>query len=156
MRNFLIIIGGILLLNVFFLYSGGFEYIERQFTPVEPAPGLRPEVVDTFKNTLEARVREEVGTPIEGYEPSMFLQVFPGLAESDFNGVEASIGKYVLNNGQLQYQPDGTKLVHSAAGAITRRGMETLYRNVADRAGIDLSGGGTLTDVMRVISGDNF
>lgn len=154
MRNFLVIVIGVILLNGLLLYSGGFTYLEQQFSTPPPEPGLRPEVAETFRATLEARVQEEIGVPIEGYEPSMFLQVFPGLTESDFDGVEASIGKYVMENGRLTYESDHAKLIHSAAKAISRRGMETLYHNVAARVGIDVAGGGTLTDVMRVVTSE--
>jgi hypothetical protein len=154
MRNFLIIVAGVLLLNAFLLYSGGFDYVERQFTTTEPPLSLEPEVVDIFRDTLETRVREEVGTPIEGYEPQMFLDVFPGLVPSDFDGVEASIGVYSFSSGRLVHVPDNTKLVHSAAGAISRRGMETLYRNVAARSNIDVTKGGALTSVMAVVTGE--
>ena len=152
MRNFIIIVVGIIVLNAALLYSGGFSHIERQFTPAPTVTPLRPEVIETFKNTLEARVREEIGQPIEGYEPHMFLAVFPGLVPSDFDGVEASVGRYVLQQGRLVYEPDATKLIHSAAKAISHRGMATLYRNVAARAGMDITHGATLTDVMRVLT----
>ncbi len=82
----------------------------------------------------------------------MFLSVFSGLAESDFDGVEASIGMYELIDGRLVHQLDKTKLVHSAAGAIPRRGYETLYRNVASRVEVDITAGGTLTDVVSAVT----
>lgn len=155
MRNFLIIVVGILILNAAILFSGGFEYIKKQFEPAPSVPQVQPDVTDTFRKTLELKVQQEIGQPIEGYEPAMFLQVFPGLVESDFNGVEASIGKYVLVDGKLTHQLDKTQLIHSAAGAITRKGMETLYKNIAARTGIDIYSGGTLTQIMDVITKDS-
>lgn len=151
-RNFLIIIIGIVALNAVFLYSGGFEYIRKQFEPEETPLQIAPDVTDTFRKTLEEEVREKLGPPIEGYEPQMFLEVFPGLTKSDFDGVEASIGKYVLVEGQLEHRMEGATLIHSAAGSVTRRGYTTLYNNVARRMGIDLKNGGTLTDVMGALT----
>ena len=43
--------------------------------------------VREFKRLLEEGVRIEIGQPIEGYEPQMFMQVFPELLEEDFDEV---------------------------------------------------------------------
>ena len=152
MRNFIIIILSVIILNGVLLYSGGFAYIKDRFTPEPPDTNLTPDVVDTFRATIEKEVRDKIGMPIEGYEPQMYLDVFPGLAATDFDGVEASIGKYVLIEGQLEHQMGEVELVHSAAGAISRKGVETLYSNIADRTGIDIKNDGTLTDVMKVLT----
>ncbi len=152
MRNFLIIVTGVLLLNAVLLYSGGFEYVKERFEPEVIVPGVEPDVVDTFRDTLQAEVVAKQGQPIEGFVPEMFMKAFPGLVASDFDGVEASIGRYVLKNGQLEHELGEARLVHSAATAITRKGMETLYRNIATRIGIDIESGGTLTNVMSAIT----
>jgi hypothetical protein len=81
----------------------------------------------------------------------MFLNVFPGLVETDFEGVEASIGHYTIVQGRLVHELGNPELVHSAAGAISRRGMETLLQNVAARLSIDLQSDGTITDIMRAL-----
>lgn len=86
--------------------------------------------------------------PIEGYEPAMFLAAFPGLSETDFEGVEASIGHYTVENGRIVHKLDTTKLIHSAAKAITDRGMDMLLANTSVRLRIDLLHGGTLTQIM--------
>ena len=105
-----------------------------------------------FRTELQGRVQEKLGMPIEGYEPSMFLQVFPGLTETDFEGVEASLGHYTIQNGELIYVQDPTKLIHSAARSITDEGMETLLHNVSARLKVDLIEGGTLTRIMSALS----
>lgn len=152
MRTLLIIITGVLLLNAALLYAGAFTDLAVQFVSEERLMEVRPEVLAVFKETLETAVSRELGSPMEGYEPNMFLQVFPGLAASDFDGVQASVGQYVLRDGQLTHELNRDQLVHSAAGAITRNGMETLYRNIAQRIGVDMDVGGTLTDVMAAIT----
>lgn len=152
MRNFLFIAVGIVIFNAILLYSGGFEYIKNTFAPEPETPKNKTDVNEVFRATLEAEVREKIGTPIEGYEPQMFLQVYPGLTATDFNNVQASIGKYVIQEGKLTHQMDPKKLVHSAAGAITKEGMKTLLQNITKRTGIDLNSGGTLTEVMNAIS----
>jgi len=104
-----------------------------------------------FRKELQAQVQEKLGTPIEGYEPWMFLQVFPGLTETDFERVQASIGHYAIENGELIYVQDPAKLIHSAAKSITDEGMETLLHNVSVRLKVDLAEGGTLTKIMSAL-----
>lgn len=104
-----------------------------------------------FKTTLKNEVVRTMGMPIEGYEPFMFLEVFPGLAETDFDGVEASIGNYSVVDGRLVHNTDNSRLIHSAAKAITDRGLDTLLTNVSLRLGIDITNGGTLTEIMEAL-----
>lgn len=104
-----------------------------------------------FKTTLKNEVVAKFGMPIEGYEPFMFLETFPGLTETDFEGVEASIGYYTIEGGRLTHKLDNTKLIHSAAKAITDRGFDTLLANVSVRLRVDLAEDGTLTEVMEAL-----
>ncbi len=115
-------------------------------------PGLEPSVIDAFRFTVEEEVKKKLGQPIEGFEPQMFLEVFPGLAVTDFDTVLASAGSYEVENGELVFVPDPAKLQHSASGAIGKDGLATLLENVAVRTKIDLNATGTLTDIMRVIT----
>ena len=109
------------------------------------------EVQYAFKTTLKNEVNTKIGVPIEGYEPVMFLKVFPGLAETDFEGVEASIGHYTIEEGRLVHKTDTTKLIHSAAKAITDRGLDRLLGNIAVRLKVDLTQNGTLTEIIEAI-----
>lgn len=109
------------------------------------------EVQSAFASALKTEVDSTLGKPIEGYEPFMFLEVFPGLTETDFEGVQASIGKYTMQDGRLVHSPDNTKLIHSAAKVLTDEGLYTLLANVSVRLGIDLTKGGTLTEVMQAL-----
>lgn len=104
-----------------------------------------------FSETLREGVDERVGVPIEGYEPSMLIAAYPGLVETDFEDVEASIGKYVVVDGTLVHVTPPGALLHSAASAIGRNGYATLLKNLATRLHIDLSEDGTLTQVMIAI-----
>ncbi len=112
-----------------------------------------PSVFEVFRFTLEDEVNKKLGSPVEGFEPKLFMEVFPGLAATDFEGVAATTGTYEIENGELVFVPDTTRLQHSAAGAITQSGMATLLANVSTRTKIDLSASGTLTDIMHAISG---
>lgn len=113
-----------------------------------------PQAVDyVFKTTLKNEVREKIGTPIEGYEPFMFLEVFPGLTETDFDNAEASIGEYAIEDGRIVHKLDTSKIIHSAAKAVTDRGLTTLLANVSVRLGVDLTDEGTLTEIMEALIG---
>jgi hypothetical protein len=112
---------------------------------------LAENIYDAFRSTLQEGVRERIGMPIEGYVPSMFLSAFPGLSETDFEGVEASIGHYTVEKGRLVHQTDDSRLIHSAAGAITDRGMDRLLKNVSSRLKINLEADGTLTKIMSAL-----
>jgi hypothetical protein len=89
--------------------------------------------------------------PIEGFEPSMFLKVFPGLTETDFEGAEASIGQYTMEDGRLVHKTDDTKLIHSAAKAINDKALDTVLANVSVRLKVDLTQQGTLTEIMEAL-----
>ncbi len=108
-------------------------------------------VLYAFKTTLKTEVQNTQGVPIEGFEPSMFLKAFKGLAVTDFEGVEASIGFYTIEDGKLVHKTDDSKLIHSAAQAITDRGLDTLLSNVAVRLNVDLTKEGTLTEIMEAL-----
>ncbi len=104
-----------------------------------------------FKTTLKNEVVRTQGVPIEGYTPDMFLRAFLGLTDTDFEGVEASVGHYTIENGTLTHKLDAEKLIHSAAGAVTDRGLDTLLANVSVRLGVDLTKDGTLTQIMNAL-----
>lgn len=152
MLKYVLFVAVLLALNVAFWYVGGADRIVMYIAPDRAATvHTDPVLLDVFSYTLEDEVQRKIGQPIEGYEPSMFLEVFPGLVETDFEGVEASIGFYTISQGRLVHELGTPKLVHSAAGAVTRQGMETLLRNVASRLEIDLERDGTITDIMRAL-----
>lgn len=140
--------------NLAFIYFGGANWVEEQFFAAEPAPVmLDPLLTEVFIFTLEEEVRKKQGLPEGGYVPQMFLDSFPGLAETDFEGVEASVGYYSLNeSGRIELELRDATLVHETPGAISRSGMETLLNNIAKRTGIDLQRTGTITDIVRVLT----
>lgn len=109
------------------------------------------DVQTVFKATLKNEVIAKQGMPVEGFEPFMFLKVFPGLTETDFEGAEASIGHYTIEGGQLVHKTDDTKLIHSAAKALTDRGLDTVLANVSVRLKVDLAKKGTLTEIIEAL-----
>jgi hypothetical protein len=154
MKNILLAVVFVVALNALFVFSGGLELLMKTEEKAAPQEAVHFDVIDTFRSTLEIEVQDKMGVPIEGYEPKMFLQVFPGLVETDFDGVEASIGNYIVVDGRLEHKLDTSKLIHSAATAISREGYKTLLNNIAKRIGVDFSNGGTITDVMSALTSE--
>jgi hypothetical protein len=112
-------------------------------TVVEPREEEPVVVMDTatqaFTAELRAKFVAEKGQPIEGFEPWMFLEVYPGLVAEDFDGVDALIGLYRVENGQVVYDLNGEPELHSAARAISDEGMSRLLHNIAARLEVDLA-----------------
>ena len=100
--------------------------------PAMPATGMEAE----FRLAVIAVVQAEIGQPIEGYEPAMLLQVFPGLAPADFDGVDASIGQYVYTADELRYEPEEGVPMHSAGPSLTTLGFGQLLGNVVERLAV--------------------
>ena len=109
---------------------------------------------DSFITTLRAEVDRTQGVPERGYEPYMFLEVFPGLVETDFANVEAQTGRYLIVDGRLMHRIGPEEFRHDAATAISTNGMVTLLKNISLRTGIDLKNGGTITEIMAAISNE--
>lgn len=139
------------LATMYFWASGR---LQVEFT--KPQATIDSQSLDTlgyvFGETLKDSVQTNQGEPSAGYKPDMFLKEFPGLVSTDFEDVEASIGKYTVVEGQLVHVTPPGALLHNTPDAISRRGFETLLQNVATRTGIDIKNEGTITQVMAAIS----
>jgi len=154
LKNILIAVVLVVAFNTIFVFGGGLDMLRKTELQSQPERDLSYAVVDVFRVTLEQEVQKKNGTPIEGYEPQMYLAVFPGLAETDFADVEASIGWYRIVEGRLRHEADNTQLIHSAATAISHAGYKTLLINISKRIGVDLFSDGTITDVMNALISD--
>lgn len=152
MKQFLIVVVMLVAFNALLVFSGALDRLAATQETVAEPTYVPDTVVDVFRFTLEDEVRKKQGQPIEGFEPAMFMAVFPGLVPTDFSGVEASLGHYEVRNGQLELQLVETGLIHSAAGAISRAGYRTLLDNVSARTSIDLQKDGTITEVMSALT----
>lgn len=128
--------------------------LQISVTPPAEAPDAEVEAttINLFMTTLRSEVDRQIAQPSNGYTPEMFIAAFPGLTATDFEDVEASVGKYVVVEGQLIHvMPRGVPR-HSAAAAVTSSGMVSLLENIATRGQIDLTSDGTITDIMGMIS----
>jgi len=124
---YIVVIIAILIGAGFYLfYDGAPENQEIIFTPQ----------TESFIRIIEAKTVEKVGQPIEGFEPSMFMQAFPGILPVDFNSVETQQGVYQVSNGAIAFVLTDSGPEHSAARAITPRGVSILLQNISNRLGI--------------------
>ena len=71
--------------------------------------------------------------PIEGYDAGILLNVFSGLQEEDFNGVDTLQGTYVWENEILAFVLNKNVAEHSGSRTISAAGLETLYENIQPR-----------------------
>lgn len=130
--------GWVIGLIVLILALGGGWYLFQNIEPIDlPETEVEPkenEVLEYFSTTLQDTFVNEVAQPIEGFQPQMFMQVFPGLTNEDFDGVEALQGIYHIEDGELVFiDVLNGEPPHSAGQAISEEGMETLFNNVMER-----------------------
>jgi len=93
--------------------------------------------ISTFGDAIRSAALDTTGLlPIEGYDAYILLRTFPGLTEKDFNNVEALQGTYIYTNGKLEFLREIQIPIHSAEKTISNIGMETLYKNLANRYSI--------------------
>src|SRR3989338_4164375 len=104
----------------------------------ERTDGVFSEVTE-FTENIQSFVIKNIGQPIEGFSAPIYLQAFPGLLEADFDGVETLEGKYVYENGKLNFERRKSGRRSSAGDVIVEKGHETLFNNIRGRLGNDLS-----------------
>tara|TARA_Y100000310_G_scaffold26446_1_gene25215 strand:+ start:4956 stop:5612 length:657 start_codon:yes stop_codon:yes gene_type:complete len=114
-----------------------------------PSPEEIPiELVNTFSQQMQNKIINEIGQPIEGFEPPMFIQAFPNLKYEDFNNVQALEGIYIFENSKLTFKRTKKTPITSAEQTITDEGMETLLENIADRLNIKIIDATSITQII--------
>lgn len=103
---------------------------------ITPAPTIDS---TEFKAKIQSFVIENFGQPIEGFSAPIYLQAFPGLTEADFDGVETYEGRYAYSGGKLVFVQNYTGYISTAAEAISKESYGTLFSNVRNRLGSNLS-----------------
>ena len=96
-------------------------------------PESSADVVEYFWQQMQNKFITEVGQPIEGFEPQMFVQLYSGLVPQDFDEVEALLGTYKVSGGEIAFMVEEGGVLHSAAQAISPHGMYTLLMNISSR-----------------------
>lgn len=111
----------------------GVVYTEEIEIPTE-------DLVSYFSNQMfETAVEKSEGRiPIEGFTPEMYLGLFGGLEEYDFDNVGAINGYYIYSSGNLSFIMDSEELITSADGSLNLEGMSDLLKNLEKRLGIQI------------------
>lgn len=144
--------GAIIAVLIVILLVGGFYILNSPEGEGDKDVPLTSSAV-YFSGQIIAIATERGGQPIEGFEAQMFLNLFEGLTHSDFDGVEAEQGEYQVSNGAIAFVFTDSGPEHSAARAITDKGMETLLENVAVRLGIGVETNDKVDQVISEIIG---
>lgn len=148
-KQFAIVAGIMIVLMMGFVLKGMlFPKVEPDFQVVYPP--TYGEAVN-FKAIVNSKFISELGQPIEGIEPVMLLDLYPGLTPEDFDGVEALQGSYVYSNGEVKLKLNEPGPVHSAAGVISNNGYFTLLNNLLYRLESSLGGAVTMEEVVQLI-----
>lgn len=120
-------------------------------------PGvITDEAADIFRTQMFEETRTRVGQPIEGYEPFMLMQAFPNLIKQDFHGVEALLGVYQYKESDLVFILDRSMPEHSAARAISEKGMTTLLKNVSTRLTLPAKNATDVESILVALRGNQY
>lgn len=97
------------------------------------------DVQEDFNEKLREGVIKRIGQPIHGFMPSMFIEVFPGIVPKDFDGAGALLGKYKIVEKKLIFIMDEGGPIHSAAEALSKEGMKTVFSNIQRRTNVSIT-----------------
>lgn len=92
-----------------------------------------------FTNRIQSYILTNIGRPIEGFSGQVYISVFPSLNEADFNNVKTLEGVYEYRNKKLTFNPNSQQRRNSAEEMIIEEGHETLFKNIRNRLGENLS-----------------
>lgn len=149
MKIFIAIFSLVVVLSLVFFFM--------QPSPSEPRPtadididktDIDIEAVEYFSDKMQEKFVSYVGQPIEGFSPDMFLDIFPGLTQKDFDGVEAIGGYYEIRNNAIILTENPDSIKTSADHAITPEGMETLLGALSKRFAVPAE---TKSDIDRIL-----
>lgn len=76
------------------------------------------------------------GPPIEGFEPFMFMEAYPGLHASDFNCVKTDGGFYITRDDRIIFISERMHARSTIDHSITPYGMNRMLQNISDRLGL--------------------
>lgn len=114
---------------------------------------IRESTVTYFTNALRKRVITRLGWPENGFTSEMFLDILEGLETEDFAGVETEQGAYQYENSELIFKPTLDLPLHSAADAISTKGMRTLLENLSLRTKIEIKDSQSIITLIKFLKG---
>jgi hypothetical protein len=91
-----------------------------------------------FQQRMYDRGVERIGgMPIEGFDATLLMQAFPGLASQDFDGVATFEGVYHSDGASVQFDRTGPDdRASTAEKTVSDMGYATLLMNTSDRLGM--------------------
>lgn len=100
--------------------------------------GLVTYVVARTSSGIDAHLG---GHPIDsGYEPQMLMDTYPGFVSGDFDGVQATQGRYFIDvNGTLAFSSTAGNTVSTAGRGLTNDGIMHVLQNAAARLSLPLA-----------------
>ena len=105
-----------------------------------------------FGDKLRNEAIEIGGPTIEGFTPKMYLDIFEGLVNEDFDEVRVFDGVYRIENGVLV---SDVQFSSSASGTVGRGGERDLLDNLAKRFGISVVDKESVDEIINLlISGE--
>lgn len=111
--------------------------------------------VIAFQTTLVNRALARGPHPIEGFDAFTLLNRFPGLAESDFNGVVSGAihteGMYSYINGTLTWKRVIRRSASSAERSVMHEGYGVLLHNLSMRLGLPVSNVDNVIELIETI-----
>jgi hypothetical protein len=91
-----------------------------------------------FTLVTEEMLLDHYGQIVLDYGPNTLINIFSGLKNEDFHGVETQYGKYEIINGGIAFRPAEGESFRESATYISDTGMETLLLNLGTRLGIEI------------------
>ncbi len=101
---------------------------------------------------IEKAIENSFAIPIEGFDPELYIGVFPKLLKSDFDNTKAIGGIWKLTNGELVFIRDDSEGITSADGTLTNEGVKTLIKNLESRLNIKVQSVSDLDNLISLIS----
>lgn len=108
----------------------------------DPTTGKRLTLSTYFSDKLT----KKIGQTYEGYDAQIVIQNFPGVSESDFNGVQTAGGMYEYSNNKLNFKAGN---IPQSSTSETIVDYSNLLKNISNRLGIPLN---TYQDIDTLLS----
>lgn len=90
-----------------------------------------------FAKIIQDGIVDKIGgPPIEGFEPFMFMEAYPGLRASDFNCVKTYGGFYITRDDRIIFISERIRVRSTIDHSITPYGMNRILQNISDRLGL--------------------
>ncbi len=90
---------------------------------------------------IQLTIESQEAIPVEGYDPDLYMGVYPALAKEDFDGTEAIGGKWIIGEkreNELIFLRNENEEISTADGTLTNEGIKKFLGNIAKRLNIQI------------------